>query len=165
MSTGSDRCAVAALLCVLLCTGCGAPQRPGQRWIHSFHLQGNRSLSTREIVGGLATQKTGWWPCADKQWVEPRVLDLDVQRIEAYYAAHGFFSAKVTKREVLPRKDGDSVNIRLTIEEGQPTIIEQIEFEKGGDRLVIQIRRQGRRRIAVAGQTRHGDGGGQLPID
>jgi translocation and assembly module TamA len=116
-----------ALAALQLTGGCGK-QPPDQRWVRRVTLEGVHTLRRVQILRGLETQRTGWWPFATKHWYDPTVLDRDVRRIEALYAANGFFAAKVVKREVKVRPGGRSVDIALTVREGAPTKVVAVEL-------------------------------------
>lgn len=117
-------------LMLLLC-GCGS-KRPDQRWVHDLELKGVEKVDDGDLEEGLATQETSWWswtPFADKQWYDPAALDTDVSRIETFYAARGFFDAKVTGRQVKVRDGGKSVDIALEIKEGEPTKLVEVKAQ------------------------------------
>ncbi|HEX9101005.1 MAG TPA: BamA/TamA family outer membrane protein, partial [Polyangia bacterium] len=56
-------------------------------------------------------------------------VDVDKRRIEAYYAAHGYFLAKVTHAEVRPTKDGKAVDVKLVVDEGPATKINDLSID------------------------------------
>jgi outer membrane protein assembly factor BamA len=98
------------------------PPGPGSRWVRSFRIEGNSAFSDGELADKLATQKTGWWPFAGKQWFDPAAFDLDLKRIPAFYADHGYFDAKVADHQV-KQQDADAVDIVITVQENSPTQI------------------------------------------
>ncbi len=66
-----------------------------------------------------------WW------WVEPRYLDgpsivRDRQRIVRFYEARGFFDTTVTPAEVRP--EGREARVRFRINEGWPTLVEDLRL-------------------------------------
>lgn len=105
--------------------GCGG-QRRDQRWVKDLELEGARTLDEDEVLDGLETRKTGWWPCAEKQWFDTDAVAQDLLRIEAYYAAHGFFEARVRVRAIVPDPEGRHVRITLAVEEGEPTRVSDV---------------------------------------
>jgi translocation and assembly module TamA len=106
--------------------GCSHESAQGRQWVHRFAVAGNRHFSSSELTSGLATQQTGWWPFASKQWFDPAALDGDVQRVKAFYAERGFFKAHVVDREVIDRGNG-SVDVRMVVDEGPPAKITSLE--------------------------------------
>lgn len=113
----------AAVLVLLLAAGCAAEQAEGRPWIHSVRIEGVRRVDKKDLKSRIQVEKTSWIPFAPKKYLDPFTLDLDRRRIEAYYAAHGFFAARVTEARATPRKDGKSVDIEFRVDEGEPTRI------------------------------------------
>src|SRR5215831_6874483 len=95
-------------------------------WVHDFRIEGNHALSRGSIRDKLATQVTGWWPFARKKWFDQAAFDLDLRRIPAVYADHGYFDAHVVSHEVT--QDGDAVDVTLVVQEGQPTKIRTVDI-------------------------------------
>lgn len=120
----SSRTLRALHLGLLLLAGCGHSQG---LLIRRVQLRGVDSLVKAPILLGLESRRTGWWPFAEKHFYEAAILDRDIRRVEAYYGARGFFSARVVRREVLPRPGGRAVDIRLSVKEGPPTLVRAVE--------------------------------------
>jgi outer membrane protein assembly complex protein YaeT len=97
-------------------------------WVHELRIEGNHALSRGSIMDVLATQVTGWWPFARKQWFDQAAFDLDLRRIPAFYADHGYFDARVIKHEVKQR-DATSVDIVVTVQESSPTKIREVTLQ------------------------------------
>ena len=98
-------------------------------WVHDLRIEGNHALSAGDITDVLATQKTGWWPFASKKWFDQAAFDLDLQRIKAFYADHGYFDARVVGHRVTPvGRKGDEVDVEITVQENSPTQIAEVRF-------------------------------------
>ncbi len=107
----------------------GDQQRGHQRqWVRDLIIDGSHAFSAGAIRAKLATQSTGWWPFARKQWFDPAALDLDVRRIAAFYADRGYFDARVDAPELHPREDG-SLEIVIHVQENAPSQIEQVIWQ------------------------------------
>jgi outer membrane protein assembly factor BamA len=125
----SRRRHVSAIGLIWLCSSCAHnAQAPpaGTRWVHTLQIIGNNAVSSGDIRDRLATQSTGWWPFASKKWFDRIALDLDLERIPAFYADRGYFDAHVVKHDVRPGPD-DSVDITIVVSEGQPTRIQKVD--------------------------------------
>lgn len=127
------------VLLVLLATAARA-QPPEEPRVGKVSIEGNRSLSARRILGGLATRPS------DRLlfFGEVRTLDLgqvaeDERRIEAFYRSEGFFSARASHR-VLPMSGG-RVHVQFLVEEGPPAILGSVLIE-GMDDLPPDVRRR-----------------------
>ena len=134
---------------LLLLQGCATPLRPGQRWVKRLSLHGNSQLTSSEIISGLKTQKTGWWPWAKKQVYDPSELELDLKRVTAYYAANGFFLAKITRHEARPNPDGDTLDVHVTVQEGPPASVSRVELQ-GLSRLSRRERKRVTRDLGLS---------------
>ena len=134
---------------LLLLQGCAASLRPGQRWVTRLELHGNHHLSSSEIIDGLGTQKTGWWPLATKQVYDASELELDLKRVTAYYAANGFFQATVVRHVAKRNPDGRTMDVQIYIREGPPATVASVEL-KGLTRLSAGDRRQANRNLGLS---------------
>jgi translocation and assembly module TamA len=106
--------------------------------IKRLRFDGTRQLSQGKIKDGIVVTATGWWwPFAEKHYYDPFTWQTDLRRIPKIYEASGFFSARVVGQEV--KQVGKSVELSVTIDEGQPTNIESIEV-RGLDTLSAQQR-------------------------
>ncbi len=110
-----------------LVVGCARGEHVKGAWVQDLTFKGNKVFSDRTLRGKLATERTGWWPLAARRWHDPAALDMDLQRIPAFYADQGYFDARVTDHDIIERAGG-SVDIVITIKEGEPTKIEKVNF-------------------------------------
>ncbi|MGB5810017.1 MAG: BamA/TamA family outer membrane protein [Polyangiales bacterium] len=90
------------------------------------------------------------WPWTDWPLLDAVALEQDRERVERWYAARGFHSARVTQIAVEPPKAGEDdsipgegdpgcerrrdgqgcvVSVAFTVEEGPPTLIAEVEIE------------------------------------
>src|SRR5215510_11687665 len=90
-------------LSLLALAGCAAEKADGRPWVHNFKLEGVKSVKEKDLRDKIALEATSWVPLSPKKYLDPFTVDADKKRIEAYYAAHGYFFAKVTEAEVKPR--------------------------------------------------------------
>jgi translocation and assembly module TamA len=54
-------------------------------------------------------------------------LEVDLQRVVAYYRDRGYYAARVAEHEVVPVGEGQ-VDVRLRVEEGEPVRVTQLEI-------------------------------------
>lgn len=124
------QCKLPWYFCVLLLVqGCAGSLRPGQRWVTRLELHGNHQLSSGDIINGLKTQKTGWWPLATKQVYDASELELDLKRVTAYYAANGFFLATVVRHVAKRNPDGRTMDVQIYLREGPPATVATVELK------------------------------------
>lgn len=189
------RSLVVCLLAVLA-FGCAAHE-PGRYQIKNIQVRGQRDLAevpleeclvSRErpsfkIKLGLRSVTCGeppfdsqpprvnlwhwWW----KDWpaFNHAVFDEDLERVERWYQARGYYDAKVVDVKYDPPAAADPtlpppcdlehevcpVRITVTVEEGEPTLLESIEWQ-GIERLKPRLRK----RLKTLGRLEKGE-----PID
>lgn len=131
----------------------GACAHPDQKLVRRVRLDGVRSLRKAPMLMGLETRRTAWWPFAEKHYYDPALLDRDVRRIEAHYARSGFFAARVVQRQVKQRPGGRAVDVRLRVDEGQPTMVREVVL-KGLERLDARQRSRLREGLGLASGKR-----------
>lgn len=110
--------------------GCAAEKANGRPWIHDVELDGVKHVSKKDLASKIQVEGKSWVPLSQKHYLDPFEVDADRKRIEAYYAAHGWFGAKVTDAQVVPRDpQNKSVDIKFTVDEGAPARIVKLSTE------------------------------------
>ena len=119
-----------ALAMMVIGTGCAHDDLATGVWVHDLRIEGNHAFSDGAIAGKLATQKTGWWPFASKKWFDSAAFDLDLKRVDAFYADHGYFDARVVDHQV-KKIDGkpDAVDVVIKVQENSPTNIGAVRVQ------------------------------------
>jgi len=98
----------------LLVSACGSktpPRHPGHEYLASVEIEGNTSISDKELRAGLAlrrVQKQGASP-------DPYLVVVDGRRIEGEYIRRGFLEVDVRSRV---ERTGDETNVIYTVMEG-----------------------------------------------
>ena len=105
-----------------------AEKAEGRPWIHKLDIEGVKSVKARATWKSKIppSRRRAGSPLSPKHYLDPFAIDVDKKRIEAYYAAHGYFFARVTTAEVKPTKGGKAVDIRLVVDEGPATKINDL---------------------------------------
>ncbi len=119
---------------LLLLGGCRpvAPAMPGRTalGVASVQFEGVGSVDETELAELLATQEDVYNPFTPPSRYSPYDVATDVQRIEAFYHARGYFDAKVLDYAVAERKEEAAVDVRFTVEEGAPSLVSEIQFDR-----------------------------------
>ncbi|HEY7954845.1 MAG TPA: POTRA domain-containing protein, partial [Polyangia bacterium] len=127
------RFAALALVVLTAVGGCATEKARGRPWVHQLRFVGVRSVKKRDLRSKLAIEKTSWFPLAPKRYLDPLTVDMDRERIEAYYRAHGWFGARVTDATVKPVKGPadhpKAVDVTFTVDEGAPTHTTSVEVQ------------------------------------
>lgn len=115
---------------VFLLTALAASCREtGDVQVTSIKLRGVNAVKVEEIKSILGTQESGFLPWSRKRFFDRPEFDRDVQRIEAFYADRGYPNAKVVGVDVALNEAKDKVAITVDINEGEPTIVENVAFD------------------------------------
>ena len=94
-----------------------APTRPVVSAIDLRESNDERVVDDSAVLDGLATYDE----------YDPSVLARDLERIERYYRARGFYEAKVTAARVL-LLDGKHVRIEIRVVPGPPVVVRSIHL-------------------------------------
>jgi outer membrane protein assembly complex protein YaeT len=102
--------------------------------VSSIKFIGNEAIGAGRLRAALATRASSRLPWGRKYYFERAQFENDVRRLEAFYADRGYPRARVRSFDVKLNEAGDKVDITITIEEGEPIIVESVEL-KGFDPL------------------------------
>ena len=114
------------LLIALTAASC---RETGDVQVTSIKFNGANAVPADELKGVLSTRDSGFLPWSRKRYFNRAEFDRDVRRIEAYYADRGYPRAKVVGVDVALNDAKDKVAITVEINEGEPTIVEQVAFD------------------------------------
>ena len=117
---------------LLMATTAAACRETGDVQVTSIKLQGANAVKPEELKAVLATQESGFLPFSRKRFFDRAEFDRDVKRIEAYYADRGYPNAKVVGVDVELNDAKDKAAITVNINEGEPTLIENVVFDGFG---------------------------------
>jgi outer membrane protein assembly factor BamA len=128
-SRGSARavCAGVATLsiCVVL-SGCREDQTIA---VHSLKFTGVRAVKESQLRAALATTASSRLPWGAKHYFTRQQFEADLKRIVAFYQDRGFPDARVKSFDVKLNNKQDEADITVNIDEGQPIIVQDIQYE------------------------------------
>ncbi|MEZ4462387.1 MAG: BamA/TamA family outer membrane protein [bacterium] len=108
---------------------CAAPARvivgDGSQ-IETVEFEGVSRLSKGDIVKHLYAGERGWLPDNRDQPYDEALIAADAERIEQFYAAQGYYDARV--EDVRTSRDGDEVTVTFVVFEGEPTNVRRLSF-------------------------------------
>ena len=89
---------------------------------------GVRSIDEGRLRAALATREGSrvWW--GQRSPFDASRFEADLKRIQAFYADRGYPDAKVIQSEVRPSRAQDVVEVRITIDEGEPVRVAAVEL-------------------------------------
>jgi outer membrane translocation and assembly module TamA len=174
----------AVLALVLAHAGCASI--PEQRYaVSSLEVSGAEELDAEALKACLATHERPWfqvslgrtadpqcgvppfdsgrvtlsfwrWPWTEWPLYDRSVFERDVERVERWYRARGYYQARVLSTEVTPPvaqesdriaedqdvcgedDEGCKVEIHITVEEGEPVLVESVTVV-GIERLPVDV--------------------------
>jgi outer membrane protein insertion porin family/translocation and assembly module TamA len=137
----------------------GCTRAPAQRFnLETLKVTGNSHVDDDEITERLASRETpkflGLFPGVlyDYEVFNRFVLERDLQRVERYYRARGYYQAHARAAHVF--RSGTKVRVEIVVEEGDPVLLRRIDVY-GIERLPKDL--QTRARAAVAGELPLGE--------
>lgn len=112
----------------------GCATLPGRRYaVSSVEFSGNHRVGDDDIRGEIASHESPRFlglfsgVVYDYEVFDRYVLERDLQRIERYYRARGFYHAKVRAGRVF-YKSARLISVEILIEEGPPMIVGNLEL-------------------------------------
>lgn len=96
--------------------------------VHSLNFRGVQAVDAARLRDALATRQSDRLPWGKKTFFDRARFDADLKRVQAFYADRGFPDARVTGFDVKLNDKQDSVDITVTIAEGDPLKVAAINF-------------------------------------
>ena len=124
------RRALAILLLCLLAglAGCVEGEQSAVR-VASLKFTGVKAVKPGQLKDVLATVQSSKLPWGTKHYFTREQFEADLKRIVAFYRDRGFPDAKVRSFDVKMNDKQDAVDVTVNIEEGQPIVVEAIEYK------------------------------------
>jgi outer membrane protein assembly complex protein YaeT len=97
--------------------------------VTSVKLSGVKAVKPSQLKSALATVASSRLPWGAKHFFNREQFEADLKRIVAFYHDRGYPDAKVRSFDVKLNNKQDAVAITITVEEGQPITVEQIDFD------------------------------------
>jgi outer membrane protein assembly complex protein YaeT len=120
-------CGAVVILCMcVVLSGCREDQTIA---VHSLKFTGVRAVKESQLRGALATTASSWLPWGAKHYFTRQQFEADLKRIVAFYQDRGFPDARVRSFDVKLNKKQDEADITVNIDEGQPIIVQDIQYE------------------------------------
>jgi outer membrane protein assembly complex protein YaeT len=96
--------------------------------VHSLTFKGVKAVDEGRLKGALATHQSSRIPWGKKYYFDRSRFDADLKRIQAFYADRGYPDARVTAFDVKLNDKQDSVDLTVTIAEGDPVKVVALNF-------------------------------------
>lgn len=117
--------AIAVLAAVIVM---GACHEEGDVKVLSLGFTGNQAFSSGQLSRVVVTQAGGKLPWSKKRYFNRAIFDDDVDRLQAFYSDRGYPDVRITSVDVDFNEAHDGVRLKVHLDEGQPLVVERIEF-------------------------------------
>jgi outer membrane protein assembly factor BamA len=133
-------CSVATMLVVAASgSGCARAIPEGRSAVNTVDVEGNHEVSGGDIEEKLATQPSAKFlglfrgVVFDYEIFDPAVLERDLERVQRFYRARGYYEARARAGRVI-KVDEKHVRILIEVEEGEPVKVRNVTV-RGIDEL------------------------------
>jgi len=116
-----------AIAGLLLLAAAGCKEESGVK-VSSFSFHGTKVVKAGQLKSVLATGASSWLPWGTKRYFSREQFEADLKRIVAFYKDRGYPDARVTSFDAKLNTEQTAVDISLTIDEGQPIVVERIDL-------------------------------------
>ena len=113
------------LVASALSSGC---HDEGDVKVASLKFEGNRAFKSGQLSDLMVTQSSGWLPWARPRFFNREVFDRDLESLIAFYEDRGYPEAKISGVEVNFNEKKDAVRLVVRIDEGEPLVVERVDF-------------------------------------
>lgn len=112
----------------LIATTAACRDAEGTR-VTGLSFEGNQAFGDGDLTRVLATRDTGFLPWSRPEIFDRQIFEADLKRLRAFYADRGYPDARVIDVDIVFNDAGDEVDLTVHLDEGEPIIVERIEFE------------------------------------
>lgn len=133
----------------LLLLGCAGAQKPNAPVVKGVEIAGAKQVSPGDIEDRIVTTEANFFSYVfgPVPTFDPTTWTADLRRIERFYQSLGYYQAEVVEEQVLPDGKG-GVELKLRIDEGNPTRVSAIEVE-GLEALPEELRRKVLAKVSI----------------
>jgi outer membrane protein insertion porin family/translocation and assembly module TamA len=103
---------------------------PEKDWqVQELSVEGNEHFSTAQLRGEMVTTARTWYtPWRSRPHFDPVAFKTDIERLARFYRAQGYYEAQVSY-DLEMQEAEHFVSVRITITEGKPVVVSQVEVE------------------------------------
>ena len=120
---------------LLACANLANAQRDAQITVAGLHIRGVEAVDEPTLKAALVTKASRRlfvWRRRPHTF-ERSAFEADLKRIAAFYADRGYPDARVSNYDLSLSDDQKSVDISITIVEGDPIVVDDVRFEGFAD--------------------------------
>jgi outer membrane protein assembly factor BamA len=114
-----------------------------------LRFEGNHQVGTSALRDALLTRPRRWFALwQERPPFDPYTFRTDLTRLRALYRSRGFYHTVITDDVTVPTK-GDVVKVTVSIEEGPPVHVTDVDLAIDGATLAPEAERQLRKRLPL----------------
>src|SRR5215467_5279833 len=110
----------------LAVSGC---RETGTIRVNSIKFEGVNGVDESALKNALATKPSSKFFFGTKRFFNRSQFENDLKRIAAFYSDHGYPHARITNFDVKLNAKQDAVDVKLTVDEGAPVIVQSIDYQ------------------------------------
>jgi outer membrane protein insertion porin family/translocation and assembly module TamA len=119
-------CARAAVVgALLLLAGCH--EEEGIE-VADLRIEGAEAIPASALRQAISTRESSALPWGQKRYFNRAAFEADLKRIHAYYADHGYPSARVSTFDVKLDESQKKARITIVVEEGAPVVVDEVRW-------------------------------------
>lgn len=114
-------------------SGCRHSVPEGALVVRSVEVEGTEAVDPAPLLEGLATAPSrrflGVWDgvAFEYELYDENLLARDLERVERYLRARGYYEAKVRAARVIRLEDGRRVRVEIEVVQGAPVLVRRVE--------------------------------------
>jgi outer membrane protein insertion porin family/translocation and assembly module TamA len=116
------------LLVIAVAVGASACREESDVQVTSLRFTGVEHVDENALTSVLRTRESSWIPWGRKRYLDRRILEEDLKRIEAFYRDRGFPDARVSSFNVSLNSAQDKASITVDVSEGEPIRVAAVEL-------------------------------------
>jgi len=130
----SVRRVVTSLSFAAIGAAASACRETGTIEVKSLNFKGVKAVDVSALRGALVTKKSARFFWGKKRFFDRSQFETDLKRLNAFYSDRGYPHARISSFDVKLSPKQDAVDVTLTIDEGDPVIVQSIDY-KGFDAI------------------------------
>lgn len=169
-------CSLAVVALCVLMAGCASVPR-GRYGVSSLEVEGAEQVDDEAVLACLATHPRPWfgfnlgvypvpecdvppfdkgrvpvrlwtWPWTDWPLYDENVFERDIDRVERWYRARGYYQARVEDVDFVRDETDREMRITISVSEGEPVLVERIGLG-GLEGLPAELRAAARKAVRL----------------
>jgi outer membrane protein insertion porin family len=108
---------------------------PNREWqVYKLSVSGNTIFSQPELLAAIRTKERPWYvpPWKERPIFDPTAFTTDLERLQRFYAARGYYQCTITHELQVDEEDG-LVTVQIQVKEPAPVTVAEVNIEISPD--------------------------------